>query len=154
MGDGPMTTGHVHPANQPGQRALRLVALPQEGTAAPTPLEEPSASPTLRRLQRDLEAARAEARSLHELLEELPAILERKFQLRLHALLCEQRQLEQDNALLEGHLMGLLLGGSHPSAHPHLLLDSAEDGNSTRVNDDAPITRGLGLRRALRLRHL
>ena len=154
MGERPMTTGPTQPANQPGQRALRLVALPQEGRAAATPLEEPSASPTLRHLQRDLEAARAEARSLHELLEELPAILEKKFQLRLHALLCEQRQLEEDNALLQGHLMGLLRGGSDASAHPHLLGEGAGDGTPTRAKDDAPITQGLGLRRALRLRHL
>ena len=44
---------------QPGQRALRLVAPADQTSTAP--------SPTLRRLQRELEAAQAEALSLHDL---------------------------------------------------------------------------------------
>ena len=118
--------------SQPGQRALRLVDGP---------------SPTLQRLQRDLEAARAEAHSLHELLEQLPAILERKFQLRLAALLTEQRRLEHNNALLQHHLLALQ-GGDVPPPRlepPTPALPPAPE---------RPLTQGLGLRRALRHVHL
>jgi hypothetical protein len=98
-------------------------------------------------LQRELEAARAEAQSLHELLEELPAILERKFQLRLGALVAEQRQLEHDNAVLHHHL--LLLGNGDPSLAAPLALPPAPE----RTPEESSITQGLGLRRALRHLH-
>jgi hypothetical protein len=124
------------PQSQPGQRALRLVAAATQ--AHPEPSAKTSPSPTLRRLQRDLEAARAEALSLHELLEQLPTILERKFQLRLGALLAEQRQLQLDNALLQHHLLALHGGAERPRLEPA----------------ERPITQGLGLRRALRHVHL
>ena len=124
---------------QPGQRALRLVAAATQ--AHPEPSAKASPSPTLQRLQRDLEAARAEALSLHELLEQLPRILERKFQLRLGALLAEQRQLQLDNALLQHHLLALHGGAERPQLEPALPAER-------------PITQGLGLRRALRHLHL
>lgn len=145
-----MTAEPTRPKSQPGQRVLRLVTAPQEAAVAPgfsTPLSSPrpgaSTSPALRRLQRDLEAARAEAGILQELLEELPAILERKFQLRLQALLAEQRQLELHNDQLHHYLLALRSRPALPAA--------------TEVPDpaaaDSPITQGLGLRRALRLLH-
>jgi len=127
------------PQSQPGQRALRLVAAATQ--AHPEPSAKTSPSPTLQRLQRDLEAARSEALSLHELLEQLPRILERKFQLRLGALLAEQRQLQLDNALLQHHLLALHGGAERPQLEPALPAER-------------PITQGLGLRRALRHLHL
>jgi len=130
------------PQSQPGQRALRLVAAATQ--AHPEPSAKTSPSPTLRRLQRDLEAARAEALSLHELLEQLPTILERKFQLRLGALLAEQRQLQLDNDLLQHHLLALHGGAEPPRLEPAAPALPAE----------RPITQGLGLRRALRHLHL
>jgi hypothetical protein len=130
------------PQSQPGQRALRLVAAATQ--AHPEPSAKTSPSPTLRRLQRDLEAARAEALSLHELLEQLPTILERKFQLRLGALLAEQRQLQLDNALLQHHLLALHGGAERPRLEPA----------ATALPAERPITQGLGLRRALRHVHL
>ena len=119
----------AEPKTQPGQRALRLVSAAQPPSTA------------LKRLQRDLEAARAEANSLQELLEELPGILERKFRQRLQAIQSEQRQLETDNTLLQQHLFSL---GSRvdPPGPP-----------SPEALEDSAITQGLGLRRALRLRH-
>jgi hypothetical protein len=108
-----------------------------------------------------LAAAHAEARSLRELLEELPAILERKFQQRLQALLSEQRRLEQENALLQRHLLAPL-SGSQPALAPASLPAAAPpEPSQTRVDPlpgaaaevDSPITRGLGLRRALRRLH-
>jgi hypothetical protein len=130
------------PQSQPGQRALQLVAAAAEPALKTTP------SPALRRLQRDLEAARAEALSLHDLLEQLPTILERKFQLRLNALLAEQHQLQHDNALLQHHLFAL-----HGRPEPPQLEPSALPPASTPTAE-RPITQGLGLRRALRHLHL
>jgi hypothetical protein len=165
-----MTPEHTHPRNQPGQRALRLIVpeqlpleVPQQ-KAAPGAAPAPSASPALRRLQRELEAARAEAQSLHELLEELPAILERKLRLRLGALVAEQRQLEHDNAVLHHHL--LALGSGDPSLAPPLALPPAADRTREPMvapealaapaqegRLDSSLTQGLGLRRALRHLH-
>ncbi|MEY4353186.1 MAG: hypothetical protein RLZZ609_1427 [Cyanobacteriota bacterium] len=149
-----MTAGHTVPTGQSGQRNLRLVALHQETPPPSTSLQHASVSPTLLRLQRDLEAARAEAHNLHELLEELPAILERKFQLRLRTLLSEQRKLEDDNALLQHHLLGLLKHGAGSPYLPNLPPDGSAAATPKPDQDDIPITHGLGLRRALRLRHL
>ncbi|MEB3261277.1 MAG: hypothetical protein VKP63_11695 [Cyanobacteriota bacterium] len=136
------------PPPPPSARPLRLVSIGEEAVppAAAAPLASPS--PALRRLQRDLAAAHAEARSLRELLEELPAILERKFQQRLQALLLEQRQLEQDNALLQHHLLALASGGE--AALAPALPPAVE---SAPQPEAAPITMGLGLRRALRSLH-
>jgi len=153
-----MTLGHTLANQQPGQRALRLVSPPQEEKLQPPSSLSPSpASPALRRLQRDLEAAKAEAHSLHELLEELPAIFERKFHQRLSGILEDQRQLEQDNALLQHHLLALHSGSQAGLAHTPALpaaadlpvLRAAEAADS----QDSPITKGLGLRRALRHLH-
>lgn len=133
--------------NQASEQVFRLVMDSQESSLLPpfTPL--PSEPPSLRRLQRELEAAREEARNLQELLEELPSILERKFQLRLRALLQEQRQLEEENALLQQHLLAL---------HGEEMLPSPaglQPAPSLAANPESPITGGLGLRRALRLLH-
>jgi hypothetical protein len=133
------------PPPPPSARPLRLVSIGEEAAppAATAPLASPS--PALRRLQRDLAAAHAEARSLRELLEELPAILEGKFQQRLQTLLLEQRQLEQDNALLRHHLLALASGGEAGPALPPAVESASQP--------EAPITMGLGLRRALRSLH-
>lgn len=155
----------------PSSRPLRLVSTAEEaglidGAATAASLSSPSPSPALRRLQRELAAAHAEARSLRELLEELPTILERKFQQRLQALLREQRQLERENALLQQHLLALL-GGSDPGlAQGALPAAAATTATSASIRatrtpleplpeprEDSPLTRGLGLRRALRLHH-
>lgn len=151
----------------PSSRPLRLVSI---GADAGVPdgsavaLSSPSPSPALRRLQRELAAAHAEARSLRELLEELPAILERKFQQRLQALLSEQRQLERENALLQQHLRARL-SGSEPGPTLGALpaVATVPDTSSaasptplepvTEPREDSPLTQGLGLRRALRRLH-
>jgi hypothetical protein len=153
-----MTLGHTLANQQPGQRALRLVSPPQEENLQPTsPVTPSTASPALRRLQRDLEAAKAEARSLHELLEELPAILEHKFHLRLRGVLAEQRQLEHHNALLQHHLLALRSDGQAGMVQPPALPAAAESPGLRAAeaadSEDSPITQGLGLRRALRHLH-
>ncbi|MFN9645285.1 MAG: hypothetical protein ACK6BG_09275 [Cyanobacteriota bacterium] len=162
-----MANGHPQPEDNraPNHRPLRLVANGGEALLASlssSPSSPSPPSPALRRLQRELEAAHGEARSLRELLEELPAILERKFRQRLQILLSEQRQLEQDNAHLRQHLLGLVSGtepaltraslpeaSSHPVAEP----SAKAAADTTPPGQDSPITQGLGLRRALRRLH-
>ncbi len=136
----------------PSARPLRLVSIGEDAAppGASAPLAPPA--PALRRLQRELSAAHAEARSLRELLEELPAILERKFQQRLQTLLLEQRQLEQDNALLQQHLLALA-GAGEAALAPALPPAVESASRPERSEPEPPITRGLGLRRALRSLH-
>lgn len=159
-----MNPGNARPNNpqQSSARSLRLVSTSEEPgqSTASAAQPAPSPSPALRHLQRELAAALAEARSLRELLEELPAILERKFQQRLHALLSEQRQLERENALLQQHLLALISGGEPALAQPTLPAARAkvtpipmQQMRQPAPGDDSPITQGLGLRRALRRLH-
>jgi hypothetical protein len=71
-----MNTEPVLPGNQqpPGPRTLRLVSPSEETSNAAASLAPSPPSPALRRLQRELTVSLAEARSLRELLEELPSI--------------------------------------------------------------------------------
>jgi hypothetical protein len=157
-----MTVGNSPANNAPqlASRPLRLVA-PSESPAAPSPSALAPPSPTLRRLQRDLAEALAEARSLRELLEELPSILERKFQQRLRALLLEQRQLERENALLQRHLVALISGGpaelapspALPEARGGLAEPAADPSRPATLANAPALSDGLGLRRALRRLH-
>ena len=84
---------------------------------------------TLQRLERELEDARCEADAMHEMLEDLPRIFERKFQQRLQNVLDHQRYLQAENLQLREHLLQL-----NPAAAPGvaarqpLLLPSAEVG--------------------------
>jgi len=145
-----MVGDQAMPMSAPARRTLRLVTPPVTPRVDGVPSPTSSGSSASRRLERELEAAREEASGLRELLEELPAILERKFQLRLGTLLMERRQLEQENALL---LMALRTGdlpqplAAAPPAE--FLAESSLDTPSP--THDSPITMGLGLRRALRL---
>lgn len=141
-----MTTDQPFASAQFDQPALRLVQSTRSSAIG---------SPELRRLERELAAARAEVESLQELLEELPTILERKFKLRLRALQAEQWQLEQENVLLSRHLLALKRGeivppsliSKHPTSAPDQDLEPAPPAS------DSPITFGVGLRRALRHLH-
>jgi hypothetical protein len=151
-----MTEENVRPDRQHrlADRPLRLIStIPGTTPPAvpPPPLSSPS--PALRRLQLDLEAARAEARNLRDILEELPAILERKFQQRLRVLLAEQLQLEHENSYLHHHLW-VVLGGHGKDIDAQAALPSAlcppQPQPELDETKDAPITAGLGLRRALR----
>lgn len=58
-------------------------------------------------LERELEAARAEVQALHEMLEDLPEIFERKFRQRVQGLVGEQQRLLADNQLLRDRLYTL-----------------------------------------------
>lgn len=156
---GSMNAETVMPGDQQplGPRTLRLVS-PSEDTASSTLAPSPP-SPALRRLQRELTVSLAEARSLRELLEELPSILERKFQQRLQALLLEQRQLELENARLQEHLVSVLSGGD-PSSQPQSLVGDPGETNlrpehlapGEALAEEPSLLQGLGLRRALHRR--
>lgn len=112
---------------RPGQRTLQLVPplagaagtalnpLPELDLAQPPSSEPPGpADPALasanRLLAAELEEVEEELGALQELLEELPAIFERKFQQRLGRVLQERRQLEADNRALWSRLRALAPG--------------------------------------------
>jgi DNA repair exonuclease SbcCD ATPase subunit len=78
-------------------------------------------------LDSELQAAREELQALHELLEDLPSILEHKFQHRLQSALNDQRRLLGENEALRGSLAKLLPEGARPVAKPtpRLLLPPA-----------------------------
>lgn len=115
------------PAPRPGQRTLQLVP-PLAGVAdaseaprpvlelQPLPASEPAgpADPALasanRLIAAELAEVEEELQALQELLEELPAIFERKFQQRLGRVLEERRQLEADNRALWSRLRALAPG--------------------------------------------
>ena len=58
-------------------------------------------------LELELEAARAEVAALHEMLEDLPEIFERKFRQRVQGLIEEQQRLLHDNQMLRERLYAL-----------------------------------------------
>lgn len=79
---------------------------------APGPAPEGSSALALRsarelELERELEAARAEVQALHEMLEDLPEIFERKFRQRVQGLVGEQQRLLADNQVLRDRLYAL-----------------------------------------------
>lgn len=75
--------------------------------------------PRIQHLEQQLEALREEAAALHELLEDLPEIYERKFRQRLQGILEQQQLLLEDNHLLREQLYALLplvaAAGARPS---------------------------------------
>ncbi len=84
----------------------------------PPPMGAPSSPPPAgetflwnrreqRQLQLELEAARDEIAALHEMLEDLPEIFERKFRQRVQGLVEEQRRLLADNQMLRERLYAL-----------------------------------------------
>jgi hypothetical protein len=59
------------------------------------------------RVEMELESARAEVAALHEMLEDLPEIFERKFRQRVQGLVEDQKRLLNDNQLLRDRLYAL-----------------------------------------------
>ena len=108
--------GAVAPAPPPFQE---VPAAPASPSVLPTPQMQvvpsgptPSSALAVRsirelELERELEAARAEVQALHEMLEDLPEIFERKFRQRVHGLVDEQQRLLADNQLLRDRLYSL-----------------------------------------------
>jgi hypothetical protein len=70
------------------------------------------------RLRLELEAARDEIAALHEMLEDLPEIFERKFRQRVEGLVEEQRRVLADNQLLRDRLYALTPAAPTPLLPP------------------------------------
>jgi hypothetical protein len=86
----PSTTDTVHPPPAPPAPAASLAL-------ATTP-------PDAQQLEMELAAARDELKALHEMLEDLPEIFERKFQQRLATVMEHQKHLLADNQALRERL--------------------------------------------------
>lgn len=82
---------------------------------APTPEEQTS---RIGELERELEASRDETEALHQMLEDLPEIFERKFRQRLQPVLEHQQRLISENQTLREGL--LALSAARPSEPPQL----------------------------------
>lgn len=100
----------------PAEEAMATpVDLPRESppAAEAAPAGDPSGSEALRRLELELAAARDEVNALHQMLEDLPEIFERKFRQRLQTVLDHQQHLLADNQALRERLYAL-----PPAAEP------------------------------------
>ena len=94
----------------------------QEAPASPPPPQPLSSSGEealrIRQLEQELAAARDESEALHQMLEDLPEIFERKFRQRLQAVLEHQQHLLADNQTLRDRLFAL--GPAAPVERPRL----------------------------------
>jgi len=82
----------------------------------------------IQQLEQELAAARDEASALHEMLEDLPEIFERKFRQRLHGVLEQQQLLLSDNQALHERLHALQPADSGAEPRTPLLLPAASEG--------------------------
>jgi hypothetical protein len=80
--------------------------VPPEAPQAAASLAITTTPPDPKVLEMELAAARDEIRALHEMLEDLPEIFERKFQQRLATVLEHQKHLLADNQALRNRLYG------------------------------------------------
>lgn len=79
----------------------------------------------IQQLEQELAAARDETSALHEMLEDLPEIFERKFRQRLHGILEQQQLLLADNQMLRERLFALQPAAPEPETRPARLLPPA-----------------------------
>ena len=98
--------------------------LPRRNSAKSSPGEQ-AKTERLKRLEQELEAARDEVSALHEMLEDLPEIFERKFRQRLHGILEQQQLLLADNRMLREQLFALQPASDEPEARSTRLLPPA-----------------------------
>ncbi len=75
--------------------------------AGPSSLALTTTAPDVQQLEMELAAARDELKALHEMLEDLPEIFERKFQQRLATVMEHQKHLLDDNQALRERLYSL-----------------------------------------------
>ena len=104
---------------------------------------------TVQRLELELAAARDEATALHEMLEDLPEIFERKFHQRLQSILEQQQRLLSDNQALREQLYMLAPGAPAVETRPSRLLLPATQPSMPPLQRRSPL--GETLRRVLRL---
>ncbi len=82
-------------------------AAPAAVGATPASLAITTTGPDAQQLEMELAAARDELKALHEMLEDLPEIFERKFQQRLATVMEHQKHLLADNQALRDRLYSL-----------------------------------------------
>jgi hypothetical protein len=104
------------PPPPPPPPSLRWNSAP---SSAQQPSETDANAARIQRLEQELAAARDEAMALHEMLEDLPEIFERKFRQRLHGILEQQQLLLADNRMLREQLFALQPAPEAPA--PRLL---------------------------------
>jgi hypothetical protein len=80
--------------------------------AGPSSLALTTTAPEAQQLEMELAAARDELKALHEMLEDLPEIFERKFQQRLATVMEHQKHLLADNQALRERLYSLNPGAA------------------------------------------
>ncbi len=91
----------------PPASAIPPAAAPGATPATPASLAITTTGPDAQQLEMELAAARDELKALHEMLEDLPEIFERKFQQRLATVMEHQKQLLADNQALRDRLYSL-----------------------------------------------
>lgn len=116
------------------------------------PTSQPSAADPsaarIQRLEQELAAARDEATALHEMLEDLPDIFERKFRQRLHGILEQQQLLLADNRMLREQLFALQPAPAEPEVRNSRLLPPAPEAERSPDAGLEPLRRVLlGMRR-------
>ena len=104
---------------------------------------------TVQRLEMELAACRDEAAALHEMLEDLPEIFERKFRQRLQSILEQQQQLLADNQALRERLHSLAPGAPAVETRPSRLLLPSSQGSMPPLPKRNPL--GETLRKVLGL---
>jgi hypothetical protein len=103
----------------------------------------------VQRLEMELAAARDEATALHEMLEDLPEIFERKFHQRLQSILEQQQHLLADNQALREQIYTLAPGAPGVETRPSRLLLPASQPNLPQRQKRRPL--GETLRKMLGL---
>lgn len=120
---------------------------PRRSSAKPSHLEQAKME-RIKRLEQELAAARDEASALHEMLEDLPEIFERKFRQRLHGILEQQQLLLADNRMLREQLFALQPAPDEPESRSTRLLPPAADHVPDPSGSSQPLERVLaGMRR-------
>jgi len=104
---------------------------------------------TVQRLEIELAAARDEATALHEMLEDLPEIFERKFHQRLQSILEQQQRLLADNQALREQIYTLAPGAPGVETRPSRLLLPASQPSLPQLQKRRPL--GETLRKVLGL---
>jgi hypothetical protein len=95
----------VPPTSETPQAVIAAAA--PAATATPSSLAITTTGPDAQQLEMELAAARDELKALHEMLEDLPEIFERKFQQRLATVMEHQKHLLADNQALRDRLYSL-----------------------------------------------
>lgn len=139
----PITPMAPPPPPPPPAAGWSAAAAPMAAIPSDTGRTERDAA-RIERLEQELAAARDETTALHEMLEDLPEIFERKFRQRLHGILEQQQLLLADNRLLRDQLFALQPAAPEAEERPTRLLPpasapanrSTDTGNRDMANTD------------------